>query len=155
METIVYLALGSNAPDPTPYLDQAVILVKQRCTSNNTVRESTRITTAPVGFESAYPFKNSVVEFKTELTAQELILETEKIERTCGRTSKSKDRYTDRTIDLDIILFGAEIIRANNLEIPHPRFRERLFVLEPLNELQPTAFDPVTQLHVKQLINLL
>ena len=76
----------------------------------------------------------------TTLTARELLRELLAIEAAAGRTRPSP--LAPRTLDLDLILFGNERIREAGLVVPHPRFRERLFVLEPLAEVAPGWIDP-------------
>ena len=61
-------------------------------------------------------------------------------------------RNEPRKIDIDIIFFESLILKEKNLVVPHPRFRERLFVLEPLNEIAPTFVDPITKKLVKDLL---
>lgn len=78
----------------------------------------------------------------TTLTARELLDQLLAIEREEGRTRPSL--LAPRTLDLDLILFGSERIQEAGLIVPHPRFRERLFVLEPLAEIAPGLVDPDT-----------
>ena len=105
---------------------------------------SSFIETEPWGFESQNSFLNCVVAFRTTLPPMELLGTTEKIERELGRTAKSNGGvYHDRIIDIDILLYGNEIINTERLTVPHPLMHERDFVLTPLCEIAPQAIHPV------------
>jgi 2-amino-4-hydroxy-6-hydroxymethyldihydropteridine diphosphokinase len=93
---------------------------------------------------------NGVVVGDTSLTARELLNELLAIERDAGRTRPSP--MAPRTLDLDLILFGGERIQEPGLVVPHPRFRERLFVLEPLAEIAPGLVDPDTGKTISELL---
>lgn len=86
----------------------------------------------------------------TDLPASALLNLLQAIEREAGRERPSTG--APRTLDLDLILFGDDVISERGLEVPHPRFRERLFVLEPLAELEPDWVDPVTGQTVSVLL---
>ena len=87
-------------------------------------------------------YLNGVVVGETALSARQLLKELLAIEQAAGRTRPSP--MAPRTLDLDLILFGKERIDEPGLTVPHPRFRERLFVLEPLADLAPDLVDPET-----------
>ena len=87
-------------------------------------------------------YLNGVVVGETRLTARQLLNGLLAIERDAGRTRPSA--MAPRTLDLDLILFGDAVIQEPGLVVPHPRFRERLFVLEPLAEIAPGLVDPAT-----------
>jgi 2-amino-4-hydroxy-6-hydroxymethyldihydropteridine diphosphokinase len=96
-----------------------------------------------VGVSGDQPrYLNGVVVGETTLGARELLNELLAIERDAGRTRPSP--MAPRTLDLDLILFGSERIQEPGLVVPHPRFRERLFVLEPLADIAPGLVDPDT-----------
>ena len=84
------------------------------------------------------------------LSARELLARLQAIERAAGRERPYVN--APRTLDLDLILWGEEIVEEPDLQVPHPRFRERLFVLEPLAEIAPDLRDPVTGLRVRELL---
>lgn len=97
--------------------------------------------TDPMGVPTDQPrYLNGVVIGKTALSARELLHGLLAIEQAAGRTRPSP--LAPRTLDLDLILYGKQRIREPGLVVPHPRFRERLFVLEPLAELAPDLVDP-------------
>ncbi len=100
------------------------------------VATSSFIETAPWGFVSDNAFLNACVKIDTTLTPQQLLTETQVIERALGRKSKSVDEhYCDRTIDIDILLYGDIMVDDDNLKIPHPHMQERDFVMVPLREI--------------------
>jgi len=106
------------------------------------LRRSLWYDTAPVGVGDQPRFLNGVVAGDTTLTARQLLDRLLAIEREDGRERPAPGAA--RTLDLDLILFGSERLTEPGLVVPHPRFRERLFVLEPLAELAADWIDPVS-----------
>ena len=96
-------------------------------------------------------FLNLALEINFFESAENLLIEINKIEKELGRV-RSSIRNEPREIDIDIIFFGNQIIKKKDLIIPHPRFRERLFVLEPLNDIAPNFLDPITNKTINQLL---
>ena len=136
----VVVALGSNIGDREAHLAFAVGRLSQLLTN---LRQSHWYDTAPVGGSPDQPrYLNGVVAGTTTLSARELLDALLAIEQAAGRTRPSL--MAPRTLDLDLILFGMERIDEPGLTVPHPRFRERLFVLEPLAALAPDLVDPET-----------
>ena len=132
------IALGSNVGDREAHLAFAVVRLSALLAN---LRQSSWHDTAPVGVSPDQPrYLNGVVVGDTSLTARELLDELLAIEHAAGRTRPSP--MAPRTLDLDLILFGDERIREAGLVVPHPRFRDRLFVLEPLAEVAPGWIDP-------------
>ena len=132
------IALGSNLGDREAHLAFAVARLSSLLSN---LRQSRWHETAPVGVSPDQPqYLNGVVVGDTSLTARQLLGEMLAIEAAAGRTRPSP--LAPRTLDLDLILFGNERIREAGLVVPHPRFRERLFVLEPLAEVAPGWIDP-------------
>ena len=132
------IALGSNLGDREAHLGFAVARLSSLLSN---LRQSRWHDTAPLGVASDQPrYLNGVVVGDTPLTARELLSELLAIEAAAGRSRPSP--MAPRTLDLDLILFGNERIREAGLVVPHPRFRERLFVLEPLAEVAPGWIDP-------------
>lgn len=97
--------------------------------------------TEPVGYLDQPRFLNAATALETELSARELLERFLSIERGLGRTREGP-RFGPRTIDLDLLLYGDEVIDEPGLTIPHPRLHERRFVLEPLFSLDPGLFVP-------------
>lgn len=132
------IALGTNLGDREANLAFAV---RSLSAILDNLRHSTWYDTAPVGVPSDQPrYLNGVVIGETALTARALLDRLLAIEQAAGRMRPSP--MAPRTLDLDLILFGSERIQEAGLVVPHPRFRERLFVLEPLAELAPGWIDP-------------
>ena len=146
----VYLGLGTNSGNRTENLTRAIELLSLAlgpCTA-----QSSFIETAPWGFESKNAFLNCAVAFETDFTPIRLLDTTEEIERELGRTTKSDgSTYHDRIIDIDILLYGNEIIETPRLTIPHPLMHLRNFVLEPLAEIAANKIHPGTGKSIGQL----
>ena len=149
--TRVAVALGSNLGDRRALLVEATARVSSVL---NHLRISTFHDTVPVGVSGPQPnYLNAVVVGETTLTARELLEALLRIERTMGRTRPHHGAA--RTIDLDLVLYGTSIIDEPGLTVPHPRFRERTFVLAPLCEVAPDMIDPVTGATVRALLDRL
>lgn len=138
--TPVAIALGSNLGDREAHLAGAVGRLSQFL---HNLRCSRWYDTAPVGVSPDQPrYLNGAVVGDTELTARALLSALLAIEREHGRERPSP--MAPRTLDLDLILYGNARIDEPGLVVPHPRFRERLFVLEPLADLAPGWIDPAS-----------
>jgi 2-amino-4-hydroxy-6-hydroxymethyldihydropteridine diphosphokinase len=132
------IALGSNVGDREAHLAFAVARLAALLSN---LRQSSWHDTAPVGVSPDQSrYLNGVVVGETSLTARELLTGLLAIEHAAGRTRPSP--MAPRTLDLDLILYGDQRIREEGLVVPHPRFRDRLFVLEPLAEVAPGWIDP-------------
>jgi 2-amino-4-hydroxy-6-hydroxymethyldihydropteridine diphosphokinase len=106
--------------------------------------------TEPIGLRDQPWFLNLAAEFETDLFPLQLLHRIESVERQLGR--KRVVVNGPRTIDIDILLYGNFVVRTGELEIPHPRFHERRFVLAPLAELTPDLRDPVTGKTMRELL---
>ncbi|MBT4411710.1 MAG: 2-amino-4-hydroxy-6-hydroxymethyldihydropteridine diphosphokinase [Bacteroidetes bacterium] len=104
----------------------------------------------PWGFVSETWFLNQVLLVKTRFKAGEVIRLIHKIETESGRVREGV--YTDRNIDIDILFFGNDIIREENLIIPHPKLHERLFVLAPMARFMPDFLHPVLRKNISELL---
>ena len=113
------------------------------------IRVSTFHDTAPVGVGDQPRFLNAAAVGHTALAPRELLETLLKVERALGRERPYPGAA--RTVDLDLILYGDRVIEEKGLSVPHPRFRERTFVLEPLVEVAPDWIDPVTGRSVQDL----
>jgi 2-amino-4-hydroxy-6-hydroxymethyldihydropteridine diphosphokinase len=136
----VAVALGSNLGDRRAHLEFAVNRLREFLQN---LRISSFIDTEPVDVPDAQPrYLNAVVAGETSLSAEDVLTRLLAIERERGRERPSV--RAARTLDLDLILYGDLVASTPELEIPHPRFRERAFVLGPLAEIAPEMVDPVT-----------
>jgi 2-amino-4-hydroxy-6-hydroxymethyldihydropteridine diphosphokinase len=131
------IGLGSNLGDRESHLTQAISALRDH---GEVMATSSFYETAPVGGPDQGPYLNAVVAIETSLTARALLAECLRIEAAHGR--KRGERWGPRTLDLDILLFGVDTIDEDGLKVPHPRLRERRFVLEPLLEAWPQATMP-------------
>jgi len=143
----VAIALGSNLGDRRAHLDYAVARL-QRVLPN--LRVSRYYETEPVGVTGPQPaFLNAAAVGDTAASARDILSTLMAIERERGRERPFQNAA--RTLDLDLILLGNLVVDEDGLTVPHPRFRERKFVLEPLAEVAPDLIDPVTGSTVEQL----
>lgn len=149
MNRTAVIALGSNQGDRRAHLERAVAELSGWL---GDLRVSPAIETAPAPPSPAGDplYLNAVAVGTTALGARELLNRLLAIERTGGRTRPHPG--APRTLDLDLILLGADIVQEPGLEVPHPRFRDRRFVLEPLVGLAPDLVDPVTGLTIRELL---
>ena len=145
----VYLGLGTNLGDRKSNIQHAIQLIGERV--GTVVRQSSLIETEPWGFESPNKFLNAVILCETERTPREVLRLTQKIEREMGRRKKtslnsirnatlskrglSSLNYSDRPIDIDILLYDDITVAEPDLKRPHPLMHERDFVMIPLNEI--------------------
>ncbi len=144
--TPVAIALGSNLGNREKTIHEG--LSRLEIVLSN-IQLSPFIETVPSGVAKQPLFLNAALIGMTEVAAPALLETLLKIERTCGR--KRPYSGAPRTLDLDLILYGQLIISESKLTVPHPRFRERFFVLEPLTAIAPDWIDPVTGLTINEL----
>ncbi len=137
----VFVGLGSNLGDREATILRALARL-QDDPELLVVRVSKLRETDPVGYIDQPQFLNGVVELETELPARDLLTRLLTIERELGRTRGEGAPLGPRTIDLDLLLYGDEIIAQAGLQVPHPRMHERRFVLEPLAEVAPALVIP-------------
>jgi len=144
----IVVALGSNLGDRPSHLHYAIARLDAVL---GPLRVSSFHDTAPVGVDPAQPrFLNAVVVGASVLAAREVLDLLLAIERDRGRARPWPG--APRTLDLDLVLCGDEVIDEPGLQVPHPRFRERAFVLDPLAEIAADLVDPVTGLTAGQLL---
>lgn len=135
----VFLGLGTNLGDREGNIRQAVRLIGERV--GEVTRQSSLIETEPWGFESEHRFLNAVILCETSQTPRQVLETTQQIERDMGRKKitnrKSGSRtYSDRPIDIDILLYDDLTVDEPDLRIPHPLMHERDFVMIPLEEIE-------------------
>lgn len=146
--TPVAIALGSNVGNRRAHLDFAVQRLGQFLSR---LRVSPYLETEPVGVPPQAPFLNAAAVGLTGLSSPRALLDDLlAVERERGRRRPRPGAA--RTLDLDLVLFGDAIVEGPALHVPHPRFRERRFVLEPLASIAPELVDPVTGKTVLELL---
>jgi len=144
----IYLSLGSNIGDRERNLRKAV---ERLAAQDVRVLHTSRIyETEPVDYKDQAWFLNQVVEAETALFPVQLLTRIARVEREMGRVRRV--HKGPRTIDIDILFYGAAVVETARLEIPHPRIAERRFVLAPLAELAPDLRHPVTHRSVRQML---
>lgn len=150
-DSLCSIALGSNLGDSLTILQQTIVTLTN-IDGIEVISRSTWHKTEPIGPPQP-DYLNGCILIKTTLEPNQLLQCLQEIETKFGR--ERKERWGARTLDLDIIFYDDRVINTDDLEIPHPRFRERLFVLLPLAEIIPQWLDPITNLTVTQLLDRL
>ena len=134
----LYLGLGSNLGNREENIRRALALIDERVGS--VYRVSSLIETDPVGFSSNHRFINLVCLVHTMMSPMSCLCETQKIEQELGRTQKSTCtdgilQHFDRTIDIDLLTYDDITMDTPELTLPHPRMKDRDFVMRPLEEI--------------------
>jgi 2-amino-4-hydroxy-6-hydroxymethyldihydropteridine diphosphokinase len=140
--TTAYIGLGANLGDREATIRQAVEAIDDEASYSWLLLLSALRDTDPVGLEDQPTFLNGVAMIATTASARELLDYLLDLELRLGRDRTSALPGGPRTIDLDLLLYGDEIIDEPGLRVPHPRLHERKFVLEPLAELAPSLEIP-------------
>ena len=140
-EVKAWIGVGANLEDPVSAVSRALEELNSIQQGRLTARSSLYCT-APIGAnsEGQPDYINAVAEISTTLTPQALLEALFEIERQFGRTRSY--RNAPRTLDLDLLMYGDQIIEGPGLHVPHPRMHERAFVLAPLAEIAPTLRIP-------------
>ncbi len=144
-----FLGLGSNEGEPFRQIESALSELSQRGVP--VVRTSSLYRTEPVGGPPQDWYANAVTEVAFEGEPEELLGVCQFIESLHGRKREGKN--APRTLDVDILLVGDRILDSPDLTIPHPRFRERRFVLVPMVEVAPDFADPISGLTMRELLS--
>lgn len=147
----ILLALGANLEPRRERIEEAMRLLELEALAD--ARRSSMYATEPVGYTDQPDFLNAAITGTTSLVAEELFRVCKDIERRIGR--QHRDRWREREIDIDIILYGVQVIDTPLLTIPHPRMHERAFVLDPAAEIAPDMIHPVLGTTIGQLRSML
>ncbi|MBI4647917.1 MAG: 2-amino-4-hydroxy-6-hydroxymethyldihydropteridine diphosphokinase [Bacteroidia bacterium] len=145
-----YLLLGSNLEPRHEWLKEALFAIERQI--GDIWRKSSVFESEPWGFSSENYFLNQALYVNTSLSAEQLIDEILKIEDNLGR-KRTKQCYTGRNIDIDIIFYNENIINSEKLTIPHPYMHQRRFALEPVAEIAPLFIHPVLKKTMLQLLD--
>ncbi len=148
--SIAYLCLGSNSGNRLQFIEQAISLINL-AENIKIIRSTALYETEPWGVKNQNWFLNIIVEIKTDLSPQDLLLKCMSIEKTLGRNRDKEQRWGERTIDIDIIFYNKDVVNTDMLTIPHPRMHQRAFVLVPLLELIPDFIHPVLNKTISDL----
>lgn len=146
----VYLGLGTNLGNKEANLRTAIYKLQERI--GKQVSLSSFYETAPWRFESDHSFLNAAIGLETSLSPIEILHITQEIEKELGRTKKSVNgSYSDRLIDIDILLYDTLVLQTPELTIPHPLMTERDFVMKPLIEIAENVIHPTLQKTLSEL----
>lgn len=144
----VYLLLGSNLGDRLQHLDNAKALIAERCGA--IAAQSAIYETAAWGNTEQQSFYNQAIGISTTLAPADLLVAVKAIEKEVGRVETI--HWGPRIIDIDIILYGAEVVNQPQLQIPHPYMHQRRFTLAPLAEIGGSAVHPIFNKTVSDLL---
>lgn len=148
---IAYLSLGTNIGNKRRNMITAAALLAERV--GDVLALSDLYETEPWGFDSQNIFLNAAVQMEVSCTPFELLQTTQEIELEMGRIEKSKGVYHDRIIDIDLLMYGNQVIQTPELTLPHPLMHKRMFVMEPLVEIAPMVIHPVLERTIRDLYN--
>lgn len=153
MKHKVYLSLGSNDGDRKAIIASAIDAISDFAIVENI---ASLIETKAWGYNSEKLYINTAIKIITDLSPLDLLKEINRIEYNLGRKKrnnidKNNQIYEDRTIDIDIIFYDNVIIDTELLNIPHPHFKERYFVLAPILEIDPDLIDPKSGLSIRRI----
>jgi 2-amino-4-hydroxy-6-hydroxymethyldihydropteridine diphosphokinase len=149
---IAFIGIGSNLRDPAVQCRDAFRRIGA-IPEIRLLRRSSLYRTEPVGFQDQAWFINAVAEIRTDLPPRKLFEALNEIERKMGRTDGP--RWGPRVIDLDLLLYGQEVVAEEDLVIPHPELHRRRFVLEPLCELASYVIHPAFGVSARGLLDRL
>ncbi|MCK5381240.1 MAG: 2-amino-4-hydroxy-6-hydroxymethyldihydropteridine diphosphokinase [Candidatus Latescibacteria bacterium] len=145
----VVLSLGSNLGDRESLIHSALDALRG-LPDSEVSKVSSLYETAPMEKTDQPYFLNAVLKLRTGLTVRDLWRHMQRIEGELGRVRT--ERWGSRTIDLDLILYGNQVIEEKDLVVPHPRYRERAFVLLPLLEIAPELTDPESGKKIREFL---
>ena len=149
-----FLGLGANVGDRLETLTSCLFVLDE--SDGVAVEDVSGVyETAPWGVEDQDPFLNAVVRVRTTLSPRELLAECHLTEAAFGRDRDREQRWGPRTLDIDVLRYGDEVVDEPDLQVPHPRLGERAFVLVPLMEVFPGAEVPPDGTRLTRLVSRL
>jgi 2-amino-4-hydroxy-6-hydroxymethyldihydropteridine diphosphokinase len=143
---MVFLGLGSNIGNKEDYISRALTFISELYTVK---KKSHLYLTEPIGSIKQDWFLNCVVEIQTDVDPKKLLSSIKSIERKLGRTKTVKNG--PRIIDIDILFYGENVLKTKNLVIPHPSIQDRLFVLQPMMDINPDLIHPVFKRSIHEM----
>lgn len=156
MSPLAAIGLGANLPSPAGPPEQTLLATMDDLGGAGRVEaRSSLYRTEPVGFADQPAFVNAAVTLETELEPEELLYFLLGIERRYGRDRNHDLPDRPRSLDLDLLLVGDQIVNSPKLTLPHPELARRRFVLAPLAEIAPDQRDPVTGITITELLGRL
>ena len=149
---LVFLSLGSNLGDRRVNLSDAIGMIESSV--GMVLLTSGEYETQSWGYESSNLFLNLVIKIESDLEPEEILVEVKNIEHKLGRTGENSE-YADRPIDIDILFYDDKIITTEMLVIPHLLIQQRMFVLEPLNEIAHEEENSAVAVSISELLKRL
>ena len=150
----IFLLTGSNRGDRQEMILRASMLIAEK--AGSVLKKSSILETPPWGFTDPVAFLNQALEIETDLPPAQLLSTLLDIETLLGRTRSARPSgYASRTMDIDILFYGQQVMQTTTLTIPHPRLHERYFALKPLTEIAPGFIHPVLGKTISQLLQQL
>lgn len=146
----VYISIGSNLGDKYKTINSAIEMIESK--GNIVLQVSPFYISEPWGKKDQNEFLNCVLEIETAFSPWKLLSVFQEIELVLGKDIKV--RWGERTIDIDIVLFGNKVIYEKKLIIPHPRYHKRNFVLIPLCDISTNIIDPLSKIKIGDLLKL-
>ena len=145
----VLLSIGANLGNKQMNINRAISLMAESGVMRN-IKRASFYETEPVGFKEQPWFVNTAIHAVTSYPLNYIIQFCKSIEYSLGRTVR--ERWHEREIDIDILLYGDRVINSHTLTVPHPRMHERRFVLVPANEIAATTMHPSLGLTIRELL---
>lgn len=150
-KTVTYLGIGGNLGVRELFLAKTREWIELKV--GEITAESKIYETAAWGMENAPDFLNQVVEVETDLSAEEVLEVIRRVEKLLGRIRKEGEGFQSRTADIDILIFGDEVIDTADLKVPHPGIPKRRFVLTPLCDIAPDRIHPTKNTTLQSLLD--